>query len=134
MLFELNLDTMQYTRHQTESGVFDGEPDQIKRILNTAGEEFLYFTEDGGEFAGIHGRDKTGIFFTILESEVYDDETTGLAFSPDFRHMYVAYQETGLLFDVSRTDGHPFNAKSLDVKYHNMANAFRKRGGRYRKG
>jgi Bacterial protein of unknown function (DUF839) len=118
MLFELDLDTMQYTRHSTQSGVFDGEPDQLKRILTTGGEELLFFTEDGGELAGIHARDETGLFFTILESEEYSDETTGLALSPDFRRLYVAYQDNGLVFEVSRRDGQPLNARSLDVKYH----------------
>lgn len=54
----------------------------------------------------------------MLESPVFEDETTGLAFSPDARHLYVAYQTNGILFDVTRTDGLPFNAKTLNVKYH----------------
>ena len=58
------------------------------------------------------------MFFTVLEGPDYADETTGLAFSPDLRRMYVAYQDNGLLFEVTRRDGLPFNARSLDVKYH----------------
>jgi len=32
--------------------------------------------------------------------------------------MYVSYQDNGILLDVSRIDGLPFHAKSLNVKYH----------------
>jgi hypothetical protein len=34
--------------------------------------------------------------------------------------MYVAYQDNGVLFDVTREDGLAFDAKSLDVKYHSV--------------
>ena len=68
--------------------------------------------------AGIHAKGKDGKFFTILESPIYHDEVTGLSFSPDNMHMYLAYQVNGILFDVYREDGYPFDAKSLDVKYH----------------
>lgn len=64
-------------------------------------------------------RDEFGRFFTILESPTLEDETTGLSFSSDRKHMYVAYQHNGLLFDVTREDGLAFDAKTLDVKYHN---------------
>ena len=33
--------------------------------------------------AGVHGRDANGLYFTLLESPIYSDETSGLAFSPD---------------------------------------------------
>jgi len=44
---------------------------------------------------------------------------TGLAFSPDARHLYFAMQDAGKIFDVTRTDGLPFNGKTLNIKYHN---------------
>ena len=117
-LFILNLDNGSYTSHTTRQGVFDGQPDQVYRIIG-ADDDLLYFTEDGGTYAGIHGRDSLGRFYTILESYEYDDdETTGLAFSPDGMHMYVAYQDHGLLFDITRQDGLPFFAKTLNIKYH----------------
>lgn len=117
-MFVLDLVTQAYTNQSTVSGLFDGGPDQLQRILAEGAEDFLFFTEEGGKDAGIHGRDATGLFFTLLESPEYDDETTGLAFSPNVKHMYVAYQKNGLLFDVTREDGLPFHAKSLNVKYH----------------
>jgi len=70
----------------------------------------------GGKDAGIHGRDSNGNFFSILESPVYEEETTGLAFSPDHKHMYVAYQKNGIVLDVWRNDGLAFSAKSLNIK------------------
>lgn len=127
MIFELDLDNFTYKRKSTAAGLFDGQPDQLKRILsnngttaNVNGDDFLFFTEEGGTYAGVHGRDEQGRYFTLLESPHYDDETTGLAFNPQHTHMYIAYQDTGMLFDVSRLDGQPFHAMSIDVKYHNQ--------------
>ncbi|CAB9522525.1 osmC-like protein [Seminavis robusta] len=125
-LFELNLSDMTYTNITTVRGMFDGRPDQIARILTTGDEvqhddDILYFTEEGGVDAGVHGRSSDGRFFTILEGPDYKDETSGLAFSPDGKHMYIAYQENGILLDVTREDGLPFHARSLNVKYHATA-------------
>ena len=117
-LFIFHLDEMTYKNISTASGLFDGHPDQVQRILGHDG-GLLYFTEEGGANAGVHARDELGRFFTILESPTLTDETTGLSFSPDRKHLYVAYQDSGILFDVTREDGLAFNAKSLDVKYHN---------------
>jgi hypothetical protein len=114
-LFVLNLDNGTYTNQTTRRGLFDGQPDQLKRIVG-AENEILYFTEDGGRYAGIHGRNSEGHYFTILESHEYADETTGLSFSPDKKHMYAAYQDNGVLFDITRRDGLPFDAKTLNVK------------------
>ena len=75
--------------------------------------------QEGGKNAGIHARDAQGRFFTILESPVYEDESTGLAFSPDGLHLYVAYQRNGVLLDVWRKDKQPFTTKTLNIKYHN---------------
>ena len=122
-LFILNLDEGTYSSHTTRRGVFDGQPDQVQRILGPSADaeedELLYFTEDGGEYAGIHARNREGSFFTILEGPGYlKDETTGLAFSPDGFFMYISYQRNGTLFAISRDDGLPFQAKTLGIKYH----------------
>ena len=34
--------------------------------------------------------------------------------------MYFAAQDDGVLFDITRTDGRPFDAKSLAIKYHQV--------------
>lgn len=124
-VYVLDLDAGTYKNYSTATSLFDGEPDQIQRPTpdenDPDADRILYFAEDGdgkGAKAGVHGRNKAGQYFTILESHVYSDETTGLAFSPDGRHMYVAYQVTGLLFDIYRDDGKPFSANALHVKHH----------------
>jgi secreted PhoX family phosphatase len=116
-MFTFDLDTMTYFNQSTVSGLFDGGPDQMKRIVGDSG-DLLYFTEEGGIDAGIHARDASGRFYTVLESPVYASETTGLSFSPDGIHLYVAYQDVGYLCDVWREDGLPFQGRTLNVKYH----------------
>jgi len=116
LMYILDLDGNTWERRSTSSGVFDGSPDQLTRLVGE--QEILYYTEEGGKDAGIHGRDSNGNFFSILESPVYEEETTGLAFSPDHKHMYVAYQKNGIVLDVWRNDGLAFSAKSLNIKYH----------------
>ena len=68
---------------------------------------------------GVHARNDKGWFFTVLETgRGFLDEVTGLAFSPDAKHMYVSFQNSGKVFDVYREDGLPFNGKTLNVNYH----------------
>ena len=121
ILFILDLDAGTYQKFSTEHGVFDGNPDQVSRILSNEHHDLVYFTEEGGENAGVHGRNALGEFFTILEGPGYVDEITGLTFSPDEKHLYVAIQKNGILFDVTRTDHLAFQGKTLNVKYHNDA-------------
>jgi len=117
-MYVFNLDARTYYRQSTVSGLFDGGPDQMQRILDEDPGDLLFFTEEGGVNAGVHARDQQGRRFTILEGPPYTDETTGLAFSPDGKHMYIAYQHNGLLFDVWREDGRSFGGVTLNVKYH----------------
>ena len=117
-IYILDLDGDTYTANSAKGGAFDGQTDQVVSVIGHDDHAILYFTEDGGEDAGIHGRDSNGRLFTILESSIYKEETTGLAFSPDFMHMYAAYQSNGILLDVTREDGYPFNGKELNIKYH----------------
>jgi uncharacterized protein len=125
-LTTLHLDDGLYTVESTKQGFFNGQPDQIQHILRDKEndedeEELLYFTEDGSGHAGIHARNKQGQYFNILVGEDYHAETTGLAFSPDYRFLYVAFQENGTLFEITREDGLAFyGAKTLNVKYHDV--------------
>jgi hypothetical protein len=139
-MFILELDSNTYTSHSTSNGAFEGQPDQIERLCG-ADDDLLYFTEDGGDYAGVHARDLNGNFITILESYQYSDEVSGLSkfskllqlkrkftsfnrlyfvsgFDPSGKHMYISYQDDGLLFDITRTDGLSFGAKVLNVKHH----------------
>ena len=112
VLFTLNLDNGTYKRTSTVIGRFGGQPDQVNHYSNV-----LYFNEDGGRPAGVHARTLGGQFYTLLESPTYSDETTGLAFSPNKKHLYVAYQDNGFLFDITRNDGNPFDAFTMDIKF-----------------
>jgi hypothetical protein len=136
-VFRLDLDSNTFFYQSTEEGLFNGQPDQIvfikqnynetytttsndtsDSIMPTTEEPMVYFTEDGGKVAGIHAKDNNGQLYTILESYEYKDEVTGLAFSPDYQYMYVAYQKNGLVFSISRLDGEPFYGASINVKHH----------------
>jgi hypothetical protein len=118
-LYMIDLDSDTYWRTSTVFGLFDGTPDQIVHLLN-GDDEIVYFTEDGGSDAGIHGRNAEGQFFTILEAPGWGPETTGLAWDPSRKHMYMALQEDGVLFDITREDGYPFQGMTLGMRYHNQ--------------
>ena len=92
----------------------------IESFISICDTSFLTFG-----FFVFRSRDELGRFFTILESPVLTDETTGLSISPDKKHMYVAYQDNGLLFDITRQDGLTFDAQTLDVKYHSTSSSRR---------
>lgn len=108
-MFRLDLDKMTYTVTSTSTsglaggGRFEAEPDHL---LATA-DGLLYFTEDGGSTPGVFVYDGSN-YFALLESDYSGDETTGIAFSPDRKYMFFCIQERGLLFQVSRLDGHSF--------------------------
>ena len=137
-LFVLNLDDGTYYNTTTVSGLFNGKPDQISRLVVNNNEDdgdgsgrmssslsnsLLYFTEEGGLNSGVHARDSVGRFYTIFESPDYNDETTGLAFSPNGKYMYVSYQVTGILYTIWRNDGLPFQQTHLDLKYHSTSSS-----------
>jgi dTDP-4-dehydrorhamnose 3,5-epimerase-like enzyme len=80
---------------------------------------FVY-VQDGAN-SGIHARDPTGKYFTIIEdireNSFINGETTGLTFSPDNMRMYVSYQ-LGYILEIWRLDGEPFTGDVVDIKYH----------------
>merc|ERR1719469_1144370 len=121
-LIILDLDTEYWTWSSTVSGAFEHQPDQVNRIVQ--GDAILYFCEDGGPYArghhGIHGRDGDGRFYSILNNREFYSETTGLAFSPDGIHMYFSQQDPGIIYDIKRVVGMPFNGTHLDILYHDL--------------
>ena len=117
-LFELDLAAKTWVVSSTVSGAFDKQPDQIAKIVGDTG--FLYFCEDGGSSSDIHGRDSNGDFFTIVRGDGYGTETTGLAFSPDNKYMYVSFQGNSNIYAFWRTDGLDFGAVKADIKYHQV--------------
>lgn len=116
-MFILNLDEMTYTSEKTGSlfdgqGSFNAQPDQI--IPNDIDKRrFIYFTEDSGYAPGIHARDAQGRYRTLFrgipDGSYADDETVGIAFSPDRKRLYAGFQVRGVLFEITREDGSVFN-------------------------
>lgn len=112
-MYILDLDAMTYRSVSTRAGQFSGQPDQVESY---SGSTFLIFTEDGSNSAGIHAR-RGNRFYTMLESTFFSNETTGIALSPDKKHLYFAYQDSGVLFDLTRNDGRAFDAETLPPEF-----------------
>jgi hypothetical protein len=91
-LYIIDLDSNKYVRYSTVHGLFEGEPDQVTRILNDES-DILYFNEDLGNVSGIHARNSLGQFFTILEGPGWTNEATGLSFDPSGHRMYLCFQD-----------------------------------------
>jgi len=116
-LFILDLNDMTYTSERTGSswvgqGAFNSQPDQIIES-DLDKRKFIYFTEDGGKAPGVHVRDRKGNYYTMARGvpggRYAGDETVGIAFSPDRRKFYFGFQDAGVLMEVTRDDGQPFN-------------------------
>ena len=122
MLFTLDLKSGSYDSISTSSGLFDGQPDQIKHLKHVVGaaegkQEIMYFTEDDRS-SGIHARNlKNGKFFTIAHSLSHKSETTAIAFSRDEHHLRFCLHDPGVCFDVTREDGKSFSDKTLEIIY-----------------
>jgi len=122
VLYVVNLRTMQYYKEftSTTTGEIGFEPDQIMRIK---GDDALYFCEEGGDTPGLHVRHGPGTYTTIFYIDQVvtarnnaneTEETTGVAFSPDGgMHLYVAYQEIGVVYDITRDDMRSFKDHAL---------------------
>lgn len=138
-MYVLDLDNGTYTTSSTKfgggnAGEFWHSPDQIIRN-NGGGDKYIYMTEDGGNTVGVYAICRqTGEKYAIFEAyngKYKNDETTGLAFSPDGRKMYAAFQDCGCnnsesgldpscgcLLEFSRKDGLSFDGSTLDIKFH----------------
>lgn len=125
LLFVLDIDnnTFNYTKIKG----LKYQPDQIK-----IRDEIIYFCEDGQD-SGIYGLDiNNNKYFTLLKSNLFKSETTGLAFSPNNKFMYFSFQEVlsdnqnfdkgihgpGFIVQITRLDNKEFSGKNLDIKYH----------------
>lgn len=132
-MYILNLDEKTYEIEFTnEDGMllngtgFADSPDHVV----TRG-DLIFLTEDGGPNPGLFARNVTsGEYYTILEAwdeNVYhDDEACGLAFSPDRQRMYLAFQQAGKLFEITRDDGRPFYGRELLLKSHRIKSSGRR--------
>lgn len=116
-LFILDLVTGTYIRSTTVGGAFNNQPDQIMSITGDIN-AIVYFCEDGGNDCGVHGRDGTNQFFSILDGIGYNTETTGIAFSPGGEYMFLSFQSPGVIWQFWRKDGLKFTDQILQIKYH----------------
>jgi hypothetical protein len=117
----LNLDNRVYRSLSTKDGVFGmGRIHEMEELfLDKHNETLLYTTDEPGTGVGIHALDRWGQVLSILKGhDEFQDESAGLAFSPNRLHMLVAFQQSGVLLDVTRMDGYPFHGRALDLKYH----------------
>lgn len=135
LLYVLDLDNETYVSSSVNDyslykGEFAHQPDQLVR--NNDG-KFLYLTEDGGKTPGVYAIDTQGQSYTIFEAyedTYFNDETTGLAFSPDGTVMYACFQDCGCevsgekdcgcLMAFWRDDGRSFDGATMSLKFHSM--------------
>jgi len=113
LVFFLDLKKKTYAQYTTKCGDFTQEPDQIAMLGKT-----LYFANDGTFPCGVYGFHKKGGFYKIVSSQDYNTETSGIAFSPDNKYMYVAWQSAAV-WQFWREDGYAFNEKAADIVYQN---------------
>ena len=71
MMFTLDLEQETWTKSSTNSGLFDGRPDQLVKMFGIS--DYLFFTEDAktvnGLFNDLHGRNmNTGEYFTLVQA------------------------------------------------------------------
>jgi secreted PhoX family phosphatase len=83
---------------------------------NSNGCWLTLFHHQGGLTPGVYGRTNNGKYFTIISGQfTQNEETTGLAFSPDGMHMYVSFQHIGIVYDITRDDKQPFQGGTSQI-------------------
>jgi len=111
-LLILDLETNTYKTEGTGrkfygEGDFGNQPDQN---LFGPTRKYMYFTEDGGKDPGVYARYGTDeTYFTMFQGNLSEeDETVGIALSPDHKAFYAALQGHGMVYEFRREDGLPF--------------------------
>ena len=67
----------------------------------------------------VHGLDlNRDEFYTMVRGDGQNDETSGISWSPDNKHMYVAIQGTSDIYHMWRLDGLAFNDTVAGTVYH----------------
>lgn len=113
-LYILDLDNNTYEVETTGKkfygeGSFGDQPDQG---LIGSTHKWIYFTEDGGRNPGVYARyGSDGSYYTVfqgIDGRYANDETVGIALSPDNKRLYAGIQTVGMVFEFTREDGMPF--------------------------
>jgi hypothetical protein len=116
LMYFLDLDAFTYTVVSTATaaltggGSFDAQPDHL--IVTSSLSGVLILTEDGGNTPGVFAYDGSK-YLSYFESNYASDEVTGIAFSPDRMYFFAAVQRAGVLFQISRDDGLPFEGRRV---------------------
>ena len=117
----LDLDRQTYSTYSMINGLFHDKPEHISQFLDDDDDVddphgMLFFPAEGTN-QGIHGVRRNGEVLKIIEGPAFPDEPSGLAFSPDKLHMIVTFKVSGIVLDITRTDGKPFRGRALDLLY-----------------
>lgn len=114
-LIILDLENMTYETEGTGKkfygeGTFGDQPDQN---MFGPSRKYIYFTEDGGSSPGVYARyGSDGTYFTMFQAIQGgmhdDDETAGIALSPDNKRFYATIQHSGYILEFTRDDGLAF--------------------------
>mmetsp|Transcript_6494 Transcript_6494/g.10901 ORF Transcript_6494/g.10901 Transcript_6494/m.10901 type:complete len:97 (-) Transcript_6494:1371-1661(-) len=85
----------------------------IRYLMVGPSRKFLFFTEDGGDSPGVYVRFSgdemySTMFQGIPGGRYSDDETVGIALSPDNLRFYAGFQDAGVILEFTRDDGLPF--------------------------
>ncbi|GKZ00418.1 hypothetical protein MPSEU_000994700 [Mayamaea pseudoterrestris] len=117
VMLVLDLINGTYTEVYTQVGRFNGQPDQITRFKTSTADDTIFFAEDEDTNCGVFGRNVDGTYAVLTTVSRDDDSVTGLAFSPDGKHMYIGIQNAGILYDITRDDGLSFESEPSNVIY-----------------
>jgi hypothetical protein len=104
-LFTFDLDEMTYVNTTTVSGLFDGSPDQMERIMEGQEGGLLYFTEEGGVDAG-------KLCFPSVTRSSFFAATAGImlcspSFSRSHTHFILSPMKEYML-EILRADSSPY--------------------------
>lgn len=101
----LNLDVLSYT--------ITSRAAELEPLVGNS----TFFFPEGPNVFGRDEMDKEKYFILFFTDALPSVETIGVVESPDQKHLYVSYQETGLIYDVQRIDSEPFQGPFVDINY-----------------
>ncbi|GKY90971.1 hypothetical protein MPSEU_000069900 [Mayamaea pseudoterrestris] len=94
----------------------DGQYDQLVRIKEENASDIFYYSQNADNAFQITARNAQGPYSIVGASEG-GDEATGLAFSPNGKHMYFVLNKAGIVYDITRNDGLGFQIQPPHIEY-----------------